>query len=192
MGHCIEKNRAIYSGLGLSLILFGFVTSCLSFGLGSGEGGKEFCPSVILLPDANRQIKFSSDGDQDLTNIVYISRIESAKVECDVDFENQTLDAEFRITLSVETGTAAQKNGMIRYFIAIITAHEKILTRKTYTRSFELVSGQSRVLLTEAPILQQIPYKMQDRIASADRFIVGFELNPLALQFNRENHDWLK
>ena len=140
------------------------------------------CPSVGIVGDAADLTVFRGRGT-DLTDMVVDGRITGLSGKCSApDFEH--LRTVISVNLDLARGPAMQgRTADVTYFVSIAKG-DQILDKRDYTLQVAFDRNGSRLRLTGDEIDLDIP--TPGKVTGADyRILVGFQLTPDQLAFNR-------
>ncbi len=158
----------------------------LAFALnGCGPDRPQFapaCPQTGILGDAADLTRFRSTGT-DLTDMVVDGRITGLRGKCSYD-GGEHLATVLSVDLELMRGPAMQgRTAEVTYFVSVAKG-DQILDKKDYTLrvAFDRNSGQLRLTGDEIDLSLPTPGKVT---GSDYRILVGFQLSPQELAFNR-------
>ena len=172
-----------------------FVAVCLSLLLAAcaGTAGRLTetrvgeCPRSIILGDADQVMVFSGPG-RDLPDLQYEATVMDLSSQCDYGREwgRRYAFTQMRIDFAVELGSAAAPVPVdIPYFVAVVLPEsEVILTKEVFTFRADFGPGYRAMTVRENIDQVRIPVEEDDE-AGQYELIVGFELTPEQLAFNR-------
>ncbi len=143
------------------------------------------CPSVRIDNTTAALTKFGEGGGQDLSNVEYQVRILGYKGIC--DFDDNSVDVKFDLTLEVASGPAAKPGRMpIYYFIALPQFFPDAVGKKVVTINHNLEAGSGRrARIQENGVNVRIPLGDKEPAAAYDVY-VGLQLTPEQLAYNRD------
>lgn len=182
------RTRVGPRGLGwLALLLCGGVlAACESITAIGEEEAVFFCPEIIKIGDATRQVKFQGQS-QDFSDVLFEAELRTAEVAfCTLDTDDKILSAAVKLRFFAVRGPADQeRQARLRYFVAIATQSRRIIAREEFTLDIPFEGNRTRVAAAEE-VEPSIPLRAgQD----GDEFIifVGLALAPNELKYNRNN-----
>lgn len=167
------------------LLAVGAVAGCSVWPFGGNR--QEVCPPMVGLEDAVRRVKFQRGGGRDLTDIEHIVAIQGVSGECEADFDERQLSATVIVELTAESGPAdVRREGLIRYFVALIGPNRQILHREPRNKVFRFPKGSTRIIIREPVELDTLPLTVGDDVRRY-RIVAGLTLNRQELEYNRSN-----
>ncbi len=141
------------------------------------------CPAFVRVPEAARLVDYVGAG-RDLTDVSFEATISQIGLTC--DYDDEMVEGELDITFIASEGPAnAARSAVIRYFVAIATRDQKILTREEFAVQVGFEGTLTRLAVTEQ-LSPRIPLQPGQSGASYVVY-VGFILTPEQLEANRKN-----
>ncbi len=172
--------RVLRSWLPLPLLLL-FLSGCTEL---FDSGPKEPCPRVSILRDAAQVTQFREGLGRDLRDVRYQGRFGEITNSCDID-EGQVV-ARTSIELVATRGPAASEStGRYAFFVALLDPAERILAKEVFDSPFEFDANQRRFGVVEQ-IEQRFNLRSGERAVQYG-FLIGFQLTPDQLDYNRNN-----
>ena len=165
--------KALLLGLGSALL-----AAC-----GGDDGPPPPCPALVRPPEAARLVDYVGGG-RDLTDVSFEATIGQAFLTC--EYDEDLVEAELDVTFIASEGPAnAARSAVIRYFVAIATRDQEILTREQFAVQVAFAGNLTRLAVTEQ-LSPRIPLAPGQ---SGANFVVyvGFVLSPEQLEANRRN-----
>ncbi|MDA0368538.1 MAG: hypothetical protein O3C65_13320 [Proteobacteria bacterium] len=143
------------------------------------------CPPVSILGDAEDITLFAADRGEDLTDIAYRASIDQIGRNCDYARAGDSVTSTISVRLVATRGPAAQVDeGSFVFFVAVVDKEQNILARERFESAFSFQPNQRQAAAIEE-IEQIIPIKSGLRGLDYE-VLVGFELTPAQLEFNRQ------
>ncbi len=170
----------IRSGLGMITVaaIAGLTAACM--GTPSTP-----CPSVSILGETSEVTLFAEGRGQDLTDVVYRASIERVASNCDYTRSGDTVTSTVAARLVATRGPAAQvSQETLVYFVAVVDKDQKVLARELFDSTFTFQANQRQAAAIEE-IEQIIPIRGDLRGLDYE-VLVGFQLTPEQLEFNRQ------
>jgi hypothetical protein len=141
------------------------------------------CPAVRVLYDAQRFVEL--DGPERFENVGYTGEILNVNSDCryvgdDPITINMQLDMAF--------GKGPKAKGAYRdtnYWVTVTRKDIAVISRQVYTQRVAIPAGTDRIALKSLPISIEIPRATKDIAGANFEVLVGFELTPEQLDFNR-------
>lgn len=156
------------------------------------------CPPVRVLYDASRFVQVF--GSERFENIGYTGEINGTQSSCRY-IGNDPITVELAVDMAFGKGPrAAERTTTITYWVAVtqivrstdaatgqvLTADIGPLAKQRFTQTVTFPEGADRVVLTTDVTTVTIP-RANERISGSNfEVLVGFELTPEQLQFNRD------
>jgi len=140
------------------------------------------CPRAVVGEGAGRLTRFDGGG-KDPTNVLFEAEIADLAGTCIYDDTEISVDLQIQIIAGrgpAATGDDARMN----YFVAVTRADSTVLAREAFDVAIELSGNQTRNEIIEE-IEQTIPIPEGGSGASLV-IVVGFEMTPDELEFNRQ------
>lgn len=144
------------------------------------------CPLMGVLYDSSRTVQFANPGEERLANVTYTGEIRGVRGFCRyVGDEPILLDIE--IDMAFGKGPAAQSNAhAYRYWVAVTRRDIAPIARETFEIPVEFPRDGDRTARTLTLDGIVIP-RANETISGANfEVLVGFELTPEQLEFNRQ------
>lgn len=145
------------------------------------------CPNALSLYDAHRLVEFRVPDDTALSNVRFTGEVLNVTGACTyTDRSVSPIDMEISIHFAFGRGPAADASEKTyNYFVAVTRTDNAVITREVFPIQVRFPAGQNRVELTEH--IGRITIPRAERTTSGANFevIVGFELTPEQVEFNR-------
>jgi len=140
------------------------------------------CPRAVVGENAGRLTRFSGAG-KDPANIVFEAEIADLAGSC--VYDDDSIEVDLQIQLVAGRGPAGTDDtAKFNYFVAVARTDKTILSRDAFDTVIELPGNQTRNQTVEE-LEQTIPLAKGE--SGADLVIVvGFEMTPEELEFNRK------
>ena len=140
------------------------------------------CPRAVVGENAGRLTRFSGAG-KDPANIVFEAEIADLAGSC--VYDDDSIDVDLQIQIVAGRGPAAtDDNASFNYFVAVARTDKTILSRDAFDTVIELPGNQTRNQTVEE-LEQTIPLAKGESGANLV-IVVGFEMTPEELEFNRQ------
>ena len=142
------------------------------------------CPPVSILGDASAITLFAGEA-QDLTDVAYRASIDQVGRACVFARGGESVTSTTTVRLVATRGPAAQVDeGSFVFFVSVVDQEQNILARERFESTFTFQANQRQAAAIEE-IEQIIPIRAGLRGIDYE-ILVGFELTPEQLEFNRE------
>ncbi len=169
-----------FSSLALALLLGG----CTLF----PKDEYRSCPAITKLHDTSDVVQYVAGKGRDLIDMRFSAELGDIAWKCQYDDEDDgsgELEMELKILIKARKGPAAKGQvAKFPFFVAITDANRNILNKKVFTAEIEFEEGRRRAAVIEE-VDQVIFYTSSETGADYD-IIVGFQLTPQELKYNRE------
>ncbi len=142
------------------------------------------CPVVGSIHDAARYVKFADGADNLYSNIEYTGEITNVRLYCRY-FKETPLEAEIEVDFAFGKGpSGGASTHDYRYFVAVTRRNGKVLAKEYFNTRAEFDRG---VVSSGTELVSRIVIPRADESISGVNFevIVGFELTPEQIEFNR-------
>ncbi|MBI1208489.1 MAG: hypothetical protein GC191_14550 [Azospirillum sp.] len=141
------------------------------------------CPKVSILRDAAQITLFRAGPGRDLTDVAARGALVDFHGKCEIEDDGAAIN--FDLALVAEKGPALSGNRVnFEYFVAIVGPARQQLKKETFSTTVEFASNESRSGSKEE-LYQKIPL-VGGQSAAAYQILVGFQLSPEQLAFNRK------
>lgn len=144
------------------------------------------CPVAASLYDASRIVMFGGDGRQSYGNIAWTGEITGVEIGCRY-VDADPLEAALRVDFAFGKGPAATADSHeFRYFVTVTRRNRAVLEKEVFAVTAQFRGGD--VVTVASENLGGITIPRYDSSISGANFevLVGFELTPEQLAFNRE------
>lgn len=140
------------------------------------------CPSAYALADASRLVQLR--GEERLANVGFTGEIIGVRSFCRY-YGDEPIIANLEIDFGFGRGPAADAaSHTYQYFVAVTRRDEAVIHKETFAVRPNF-RGNDRVYLSEDIDYIEIPRASETTSGTNFEIIVGFELTPEELEFNR-------
>ncbi len=142
------------------------------------------CPVVGSVYDAARYVKFADGSGELYSDIAYTGEITDVRIYCRYT-DDHPLAAEIEIDFAYGKGPKATGDGhAYPYFVAVTRRNGKVLAKETFTSQADF---RGKTLTGKSELVDRITIPRADGSISGVNFevVVGFDLSPEQLEFNR-------
>lgn len=142
------------------------------------------CPVVGSVYDAARYVKFADGSGELYSDIAFTGEITDVRIYCRYT-DDIPLAAEIEIDFAYGKGPRADGDShTYPYFVAVTRRNGKVLAKETFTSQAEF---RGKPLTAKSELVNRISIPRADGSISGVNFevVVGFELTPEQLEFNR-------
>lgn len=142
------------------------------------------CPSALSLYDAHRLVEV--EGDEVVyENVGFTGEILGVRSLCSY-YGERPIIANLEIDMGFGRGPAARGDThTYEYFVAVTRRDLAVIRKEVFPIVVEFRPGQDRVYLTEEIEAISIPRAEEGTSGANFEIIVGFELTPEQIEFNR-------
>ena len=164
----------------------GLLAGCQSVSnvLDSPEPNIGPCPSALSLYDAHRLVEINGE-EITYENVGFTAEIIGVRSFCSYYGERPIL-ANLEIDMGFGRGPAARGDAhTYEYFVAVTRRDMAVIHKETFPVRVEFDAGEDRVYLTEEIDAISIPRADEGTSGVNFEIIVGFELTPEQIAFNR-------
>lgn len=140
------------------------------------------CPSAYALGDAARLVQIR--GEERLANVGFTGEILGVRSFCRY-YGGEPIIADLEIDFGFGRGPAAEASShTYRYFVAVTRSDQAVIHKETFPVRVNF-RGSDRTYQTERIDYIKIPRASETTSGTNFEIIVGFELTPEELEFNR-------
>ena len=147
--------------------------------------GKVACPHVAIMPDLQAVAKFGPGPGRQDSDAIYGARMLAANATCSADKKKGGVVVATKLGLTAVRTKVEVRKGQIIYFVAVIDRKQTILNKREFVIDLDFPSAQSRLEITEQ--LEEFIPLAKDASGADYGIIIGFELTPDELQYNRDH-----
>jgi hypothetical protein len=152
-------------------------------GMFSAKAPQFDCPATAAVGDATVLNKFRTGPGRDLTDVQYQVRLVDVNSQC--RYDSKGVDVQMRAGFALELGPAnPDRNAQYEFFIAITDPNNEIVAKRNFTTPITFPGNIGYVEHLEE-LQQRIPLPKGGSAADY-RIIVGLQLTPDELEFNRK------
>jgi hypothetical protein len=171
-------------GLPVLLLLGGIVlAACSSIPLTGKAPPEVVCPEILIVPDAGSLILFVPGGGSDLTDALLLGQVRNFSGNCITQERKNRLVLDMTARFVLEKGPAEGGGPLaFTYFVAIVRNDGTLLKKAVFETDVEF--GEAS-LLTVVEEMEQIIPLADLSTAGQLSILIGFQLTPEQLQYNR-------
>ncbi len=152
-------------------------------GMFGGKKAPLACPRAGILKNAEIVTKFRPGPGRDLTDVVYHAEFFHLKSVCKYTRKGVTVDV--TLAMTAERGPAIRASKVsLEYFVAITGPGGDVLAKEEFATRVTFPNNVTRARATDE--LQQIIPLRRGATGANHRIIVGFQLQPHELEYNRQ------
>lgn len=143
------------------------------------------CPLLGVLYDASRLVEFKG-AEERFANVAYTGEMRGVRGLCRYTGTNP-IEMSLEIDMAFGKGPAAEGSSRVyRYWVAVTRANMAPIEKQYFDVTVTFPRGQDRMAGSEVIRRVVIP-RANDTISGANfEILVGFELTPEQIQFNRD------
>jgi hypothetical protein len=185
-GECMSSARKILTLTGAILAVLA-LSSCSSvkktFSNKDNEPNVGPCPPAHALADASRLVEIN--GAEAYANVGYTGEVRQVRSACRY-IGADPIEMQLEIDLAFGKGPSAQGDAKVyNYWVAVTRRDVVVLAKKHYSIKVEFPKGADRMAATEKVERIVIPRANADTSGANFEVLVGFDLTPEQLAFNR-------
>jgi hypothetical protein len=149
------------------------------------------CPDVAIVPDAEYVTKFAAGKGRDLIDVVAEARMLDIVGACEHSFaknsDTGTLLVELQVQMQARRGPGDRaRRAEFEYFVTLLDRQTReILQKNTFKVAADFPGNLTTVQLLDSPVGLTVPLA-KDRRGPNYEILVGFQLSPDELEFNRK------
>lgn len=142
------------------------------------------CPLMGVLYDASRVVEFNGEGER-FANVAYTGELRGVRGLCRYTDSNP-IELSLEVDMAFGKGPAASSNQRTyRYWVAVTRTNLAPIEKQYFDVPVQFPRGEDRVAGSKAVATITIP-RANDTISGANfEVLVGFDLSPEQLAFNR-------
>ncbi|AZU03701.1 hypothetical protein X907_1163 [Glycocaulis alkaliphilus] len=144
------------------------------------------CPNALSLYDAHRLVEFRGE-ERVLRNVGFTGEILNVRGACTyTDTRVSPIDMQMAVRFAFGRGAAAESSEKTYYyFVAVTRTDSVVIAREVFPITVRFQPGEDRVELTEEIGSIVIPRAEATTSGANFEVIVGFEMTPEQVEFNR-------
>ncbi|MEO9903768.1 hypothetical protein [Nisaea sp.] len=162
----------------LPLVLLAFVAAC-----SSDEGPPPGCPVTNFVNDLDHVTVFTDNTVGDLTDVRFDAQLTSLSATCNFESDELALDIAFQI-IAARGPAKKDSQAAVTYFIAIADETGAVIAKQTFDNTLPFKGNLRRVAIKDE-FEPTIPYPADRNILNDYRVLIGFQLTPEQLTYNR-------
>jgi hypothetical protein len=158
-------------------------------GCASDKDKAPACPDVAVVTDASTVTRFAPGPGRDLLDVDLQAEIADLVTACK-DKEKRDGRPVAKVAVApvvvVSRGPANQnRTPRVQYFVSVVDGDQRILQKQIYDLAVDFTENRTRVVIRDddPPIVVDIPNA--SGVARGYRILVGFQLTPDELTYNR-------
>jgi len=151
---------------------------------GPGSASDQTCPQLVRATDADTIALFGPSGHA-LKDVVVAGKIRSGETKCDRETGGVAVKA--GISIEAQRSVPAIANAVLPYFVALIDPQQNVLAQNAFELHVQFLAGEQNRRMPEESITVHLPTHSPDTVGQYT-IIVGFQLTPEQLAFNRASH----
>ena len=162
----------------LPLVLLGFVAACTT-----DKARQWACPATNFVYDLDHMTVFADGAVGDLTDVRFDAQLTNLSALCNFERDRLVMDIAFQVIAS--RGPANRDDeAAIPYFLAIADETGGIIAKETFGTILPFKGNLRRVSIKET-FEPTIPYPAGPNILGNYRVLIGFQLTPEQVAYNR-------
>lgn len=141
------------------------------------------CPRFGGLDTATQQVKFRPGEGRDLTDVMYMVRLNGVQRTCEYDKRGAAIA--MKVGFALELGPAnPDRNATFQYFVAVTDPNNNVLAKETFPVTLAFPANVGYVEKMDE-LDQRIPLPV-GRSAADYQIVVGLQLTEAELDYNRK------
>ncbi|WP_193188572.1 hypothetical protein [Nisaea sediminum] len=164
--------------IALPLALLALVAAC-----SSDKGPPPGCPKTDFVSDLDHMTAFADGAVGDLTDVRFDARLGGLTAICNFEKSELVMDVAFQVVAT--RGPANRDNqAEVTYFLAIADETGAVIAKETFSNTLPFKGNLRRVAITDE-FAPRIPYTADKLTLNSYRVLIGFQLTPEQLAYNR-------
>ena len=160
--------------------------AALALALAACSGsGPPACPHVVIMPELRAVAKFGPGPGRQDSDAIYGARLLAADASCSADKKKGGVTVATKLGVTAVRVKPDVRKGQVTYFVAVIDRRQTILNKRDFVIDLSFPAAQSRLEVTEQ--LEEFIPLPKDANGADYGIIIGFELTPDELQYNRDH-----
>lgn len=140
------------------------------------------CPRAAIVKDASRLTTFRPGPGRDITDIKFEARLPRIEIGC--KYDDQGVEVQTNVVIIAARGPAdTTRQAQVRYFVAVLNPRNQVIGKKEFSTQLAFPINIDRGAVSEE-LVERIPVG-RGVSASGYKIVVGFQLTPAELQYNR-------
>ena len=164
----------------LALLIAAAVAAC------SGDDEKRACPTAHFVGGLDHMTILVDDDAAESSRVAWAARMSGLAATCDFGDLGVESSVEFIVLAERDAAGSASVAAPV-FFVAVADASGKVLAKEIYNSGISLAGELVRARHSEA-VDAFIPL-VAERDSGQYRILVGFQLTPEQLEFNRQRRD---
>ncbi|WP_323796395.1 hypothetical protein [Nisaea sp.] len=162
----------------LPLVLLAFVAACAG-----DEAPPPGCPVTNFVNDLDHVTVFVDGAVGDLTDVRFDAQLSSLSAICNFESDELVMDIAFQV---IATRGPANKDNQaaVTYFLAIADETGVVIAKQTFDNTLPFKGNLRRVAIKDE-FEPTIPYPADQKTLNRYRVLIGFQLTPEQLAYNR-------
>ncbi len=140
------------------------------------------CPRILFVDEAAQEVRFRPGPGRDLTDVEWRAAFAGFGGGC--EYDDSGVDVDLILNIVAERGPAATSDeAAFDYFVAVADPQQQVLAKEIFQTDIVFPAGGATAGTSEA-LVQRIPLD-NAALGRAYYILVGFQLSPQQLEFNR-------
>ncbi len=150
----------------------------------SGTANAGPCPAVRTLYDASRFVEI--DGAEKFENVGYTGEIQNITSSCRY-YGNEPITIDLQVDMALGKGPKAVGDYKdVKYWVSVVRTDIAPISKQEFTNRVYFKPGEDRQRLLMPPVSITIPRVNSGISGTNFEVIVGYDLTPKELEFNRD------
>jgi hypothetical protein len=149
------------------------------------------CPAAFALLEAGRMVEFAGGGES-FNNVGFTAEIEDVRSLCVYLPDGGPILSNIEVDISYGRGPAAdQRRKTYPLFVAVTRKNLAVIEKQVFSTDVTFPRGSDRIFKTETFREVRIPRAAESVAGGNFEILVGFELTPEQIEFNRAGKRFL-
>ncbi|WP_420406249.1 hypothetical protein [Nisaea sp.] len=149
----------------------------------SDDGPPPGCPKTDFVSDLDQMTAFADDAVGDLTDVRFDARLGGLSAVCNFERDGLVMDIAFQVVATRGPANRANRAD-VTYFLAIADETGSVIAKETFSNTLPFKGNLRRVAVTDE-FAPRIPYTADKLTLNRYRVLIGFQLTPEQLRYNR-------
>ena len=160
-----------------------FLAGLMLASCSSGPPRIEVCPVVSFVDGLDKVTVFGAQGGADLANVLYSAEVKQLAAVCKFGRKGAAVTAEFLLIADRGLGDR-ERVARPSYFVAVTDPQGNVMAKEVFEAEIPFNDNRRRVGRKEE-IEPFLPYQGPNGDFTGYRVLIGFQLSPEQVEFNR-------
>lgn len=149
----------------------------------SDKGPPPGCPVTNFVEDLDHMTVFRDNSVGDLTDVRFDARFGSLSAICNFESDELVMDIAFQVIATRGPADSIQE-APVKYFLAIADETGQVIAKQEFDNTLPFKGNLRRVAATDE-FAPTIPYPEDRKLLNQYRVLIGFQMTPEQLRYNR-------